>query len=548
MREGAMGRARVFIIGLDGGSWDIIKPLMDKGQLPNIRNLLDTSSWGILRSTFPASTCPAWFTFSTGMKPSRLGIYHFQEMHERSNQVKYSHYGGLEQVEIWDVLMQEGLSCGIINHPMLFHRKRHKGYIVPGYIIPELKYRTFPGELMEELDGATGGYEINQAGSYFIDDETLLSGCLRIARKRTKAMSYLIAEHPTDFFLGVYTITDQVSHRFLTRAWSGEGKEKEEGWKALGEGYEEVDRGIGQLMSLLDDDDFLLIVSDHGFKAKPWNIHVNQLLMERGFLSVDTRSALERTGLTQRNLGKYLSRLGFKTQWMERLYQLAPGFVRDLLPTGKTIYGQYLLAELMERGRLDWSRTQAVLLGCGIYLNTTDRPRGILKPGEAERVKERIKEGLEGLRSPDGSPCAIRAVEPEEMYGGGRLVNPPDLLIEGDDICEIEDSISSDHELFTPNERAGHARDGIFILRHPWVKAGELACPLEMEDIAPLVLHLYGQPVFDEMDGEVRLDLFRQDADICREVITRKTYADATLREEQYLRQRVARLREAGLL
>jgi predicted AlkP superfamily phosphohydrolase/phosphomutase len=541
-----MGETRVFVIGLDGGTWDIIRPLIGKGQLPNIKSLMENSCWGTLRSTFPASTCPAWFTFSTGMKPSHIGIYNFQAMYERSNRLKYCHYGNLEHVEFWDILMKQGISCGIINHPMLFHRKSHYGYIVPGSIIPEQEYRTFPEELMGNMVKAIGGYEIDQKGLYFIDDQTLLSGCLDIERKRTKAMSYLINEQPTDFFLGVYTIPDRACHRFLTRASLGEGEEREAGWRALEESYGEVDRGIGHLMSLMEEDDFLLVISDHGFKAKPWNIYINQFLMDQGLLALDIGGALEKTGLTQRNLGMLLSKLGIKTKWMDRLYQLAPGFVRKLLPTGKTIYGEYMISEMIERGKLDWSRTKAVFLGSGIYLNTDDRPEGIVPPGDVEKVKRQIKEGLERLRSPDGNPSPVRAVEPEVMYGGGELINPPDLLITGDDVWEIEITIPEDQALFSPNERAGHSRDGMFILRHPWVNPGELAQPLEMEDIAPLILHIFRQPVPEDMDGRVRLDLFQPDADICRE--PRYTYAGPIMSEEQRLKRKVARLKEAGLL
>ena len=543
-----MGRTRVFIIGLDGGSWDVIKPLMHEGLLPNFRKLVDNGAWGILHSTFPPSTCPAWFTFSTGMKPSRIGIYHFQGMHEGSNRLRYSHYGNLEHTEFWDVLMREGMSCGIINHPMFYHRKRHHGYVIPGSIVPETENTTFPGELMEELHAAVGGYELDQTGLYFIDDETLLSGCLEVAHKRTAAMCYLNATYPTDFFLGVYTILDRVSHRFLTRAFLREGAEREAAWNALEESCKEVDRGLGKLLSFLDEDDLLMVISDHGFKAKPWNIHINQFLIDRGYLSMDTGNALEKTGLTQRNLGMILAKLGFKMSWLEKVHRLVPGFVRNLFPTGKTIYGEYMLDELIERGKLDWSRTQAILLGYGIYLNTTDRPRGIVTPAEVEPLKERIRDELQGLCDPDGGRSDLRVVEPTEVYGPGELINPPDLMIVGHGKWEIQNTLSGDGELFTPNERAGHHRDGMFIINHPWVENGEVTRPLEMEDLAPLILHLYGQPVLGSMNGEVRFDLFRQDADIPRKVLRCDAQTDAGLAERQRISQRVARLRETGSL
>ena len=543
-----MKKNRVFIIGLDGGSWDIILPLVEKGLLPNIKALINKSSWGILHSTFPASTCPAWFTFSTGLKPPRLGIYHIQNMPPGENRLTYAHYGEIKNLEFWDILMQEGMSCGIINHPMLFHRKHHQGYIVPGSVVPEAEYHTFPSDLMDELHTVTGGYELDQQGLYIIDDETLLNGCLSIAEKRTEAMCYLMTRYPTDFFLGVYTIPDRVCHRFLTRASLGEGEESEHCRKALQDSYIEVDRGIGRLQSLIAEDDFLMIISDHGFKAKPWNFYVNQFLMEEGLLKIDTRNKLQKMGLTQRNLGMYLGRLGFRMQWIEKIRRLVPAFLRDLLPAGETVYGEYMLADLIDQGQLDWSKTRAIFLGSGIYLNTTNRHEGIVRPSEVEKIKKRIMEGLEELRDPDGGPPAVKAVEPEEVYGEGMYINPPDLMIVGEDEWEKQNTLSAAGELFTPNSRAGHSREGIFALKHPWVEPGKLAQPLEMEDLAPLILHLYGQPIPEEMDGRVRLDIFRKDAEISREVIRQRWDQETTLLEKMHIKERVAKLKKDGSL
>jgi predicted AlkP superfamily phosphohydrolase/phosphomutase len=541
-----MPKTRVFVIGLDGGSWNIIKPLIAQGHLPNMAGLMEGGAWGVLKSTFPASTCPAWFTFSTGMKPSRLGIYHFQGMPPLENRVQYHKYGDLSDIEFWDVLTQEGISSGIINNPLLYQRKPHLGFIVPGSVIPESQYLSYPEGLLDELHEVTGEYEFDQQGVYVIDDATLLSGCLRVAEKRTEAMAYLLEKHPTDFFLGVYTITDRVSHRFLTRAELGDGQRREQGWRALEETYAAVDRGIGRLVSLMGDDDCLILMSDHGFAARPWSIHLNQWLIEEGLLRIDVRGALDKLGLTQRNLGKLMNKAGVDLKRLTRLYRLAPGFLKNALPTGESIFQEYFLTELIDRGRLEWSKTQAVYIGAGIYLNTTDRSRGILPPGEAARVKEHIREGLGRLRGPNGEPGALRAVEPEEIYGEGMMVNPPDLLIIGDNAWEVENTLSRSGEVFTPNERAGHSREGIFILRHPDVKSGELNRPLEMEDMAPLMLHLFGLPALEEMDGEVRLDSFDHDAAVASRIPRVSGSAYNTRREMLRIKNRVARLREAG--
>ncbi len=56
-----MAKSRVFVIGLDGGSWNVIDPLIARGKLPNLSRLKKEGAWGKLMSTFPPVTCPALY-------------------------------------------------------------------------------------------------------------------------------------------------------------------------------------------------------------------------------------------------------------------------------------------------------------------------------------------------------------------------------------------------------------------------------------------------------------------------------------------------------
>jgi len=44
---------KVLVIGLDGGTFNIINPLVEKGHLPNIAKMMDEGCFGILNSTIP---------------------------------------------------------------------------------------------------------------------------------------------------------------------------------------------------------------------------------------------------------------------------------------------------------------------------------------------------------------------------------------------------------------------------------------------------------------------------------------------------------------
>ena len=68
---------RVFMIGWDGATFDLIHPWVAQGKLPNIARLLETGVHGSLRSTLPPWTFPAWTSFMTGKNPGKHGIFDF---------------------------------------------------------------------------------------------------------------------------------------------------------------------------------------------------------------------------------------------------------------------------------------------------------------------------------------------------------------------------------------------------------------------------------------------------------------------------------------
>ena len=68
---------KALIIGLDGATWDLIKPLVDEGKLPTFKKLMKNGIYGKLESTIPPWTIPAWNSMATGLTPKKLGFSSF---------------------------------------------------------------------------------------------------------------------------------------------------------------------------------------------------------------------------------------------------------------------------------------------------------------------------------------------------------------------------------------------------------------------------------------------------------------------------------------
>jgi hypothetical protein len=61
-----------------------------------------------------------------------------------------------------------------------------------------------------------------------------------------------------------------------------------------------------------------------------------------------------------------------------------------------------------------------------------------------------------------------------------------------------------------------HTRRGIWVVAGPDVMPGRREEPAEIVDVCPTALHLLGLGVPDDVDGTVRVDLFRSDSDVVR--------------------------------
>ncbi|MBI2977209.1 MAG: alkaline phosphatase family protein, partial [Chloroflexi bacterium] len=56
---------RLFVLALDGATYDLLGPWMAQGHLPNLKKLYEAGAHAPLESTYPPLTGPAWATFMT---------------------------------------------------------------------------------------------------------------------------------------------------------------------------------------------------------------------------------------------------------------------------------------------------------------------------------------------------------------------------------------------------------------------------------------------------------------------------------------------------
>ena len=68
---------KAIIVGIDGATFDLVGRWMDDGTLPALAELRDKGASGVLASTVPPFSAPAWASAVTGVNPGRHGVYDF---------------------------------------------------------------------------------------------------------------------------------------------------------------------------------------------------------------------------------------------------------------------------------------------------------------------------------------------------------------------------------------------------------------------------------------------------------------------------------------
>ena len=75
--RGGVTVAPTLLIGLDGATWTILDPYMERGVMPFLRDLCARGTRAPLRSIVPALTPPAWTSLMTGKRPGGHGVFDF---------------------------------------------------------------------------------------------------------------------------------------------------------------------------------------------------------------------------------------------------------------------------------------------------------------------------------------------------------------------------------------------------------------------------------------------------------------------------------------
>jgi predicted AlkP superfamily phosphohydrolase/phosphomutase len=483
---------RFLILGLDGGTFDLLDPLMQAGELPFLRSLVHRGVRAPLRSVYPAKTIPAWFSFATGQDPGELGIFGFTEPDGRPGRSRTVRSFRPAEA-IWDRLSRLGHKVGVLNFPMTAGYPLH-GFILPGMFSEDSA--TYPKGLRAEVTSAIRGDYPGELPLFRESERaSWVERATRTVQQRAHVAATLAEHHRPDFLFALFRETDRLEHQLwgeLSRPVPEIPADLIEFWRTIDRACREVDEafrsGGGRAITL--------VISDHGhgpiqsdFLTNRWLAQEKLLVFRRG------------TELARRRL---VARLVLRTQQLPLAGTLTRR-IADFLRDGR----HAALADLLsgdasfERAadRIDWRRTVAFSYPVpeGIYLNPFNTD---LTAERRAEVTREIRARLE--RFPDAH---IEVFNPAQIYRGTNLGLAPALLIRVDEMrTEPRMDFGYPHPLIRerPEHFYGsgtHRMDGILIAAGDGVRPGSIGQTPSLLDVAPTILEGMGVAPVPGMGG-----------------------------------------------
>ena len=496
-----MFSSRALVIGLDGGTYDLLAPLCAAGVMPNLARWMETAALAELESTRPFITPVAWTTFQTGCDPQQHGIWDYRYLDHVRRQVCLNDSARIGRLTLFDWIAAQGGSSVSLNLPMTYPAPGVAGLIVGGLDSPSIEaaMETCP-RLGNELKKQNVPFDLGTIWKRVPRTiEELAAGVEQTAADfHGRVTAAEIADTMVDWqwmFVQFQTL-DALQHR----CWHllSEESAADEAWTSTARrAMRALDQAIGRLLDLAERRGAcVLAVSDHGFGAFRGKISLPALLESRKLLCRSSWSG---------RLGNQIARAGWKTRkWLRRRTR----------PRASTAS---LRRPLETLAPIDWRRSlTAVLhgnLAALVYLNTAERFGNGPLTSETSRHEARQETiaALAELTHPATDETLF-----EEVYAVQERYDVDPIERQWPDVIGIpvagfhtRTKFDADRSIVLPDEQltGTHRQTGVLMIgghgtrRHPERHRAPL------RDVAPTLLHMLGIDPPASMPGRVLHEL-----------------------------------------
>jgi len=458
---------KLFVFGIDGAPPEYI---FDKwlDELPNIKKLMEEGTYAKLVSTTPPLSIVAWGSIYTGKSPGDHGI--FEYIHRKNyvyDDIRVMTSRNLRAKTIWEILSDNDKKSVVSFFINTWPVRPFKGHIVCGPYVPsgDKVQITHPPELLDELEKNLGEKLLLDIPPDFRDKnkDELLESAYKVTKQHFSTMKYLLKNKEWDFFFTIAGTSDRLNHMFW-RDMDPEHRKHDPNSKfkyTLLNYYKYIDKELGEMISMLDKDTKIIVLSDHGIMRMHTRVNLTDWLIKEGYL------------------------------------------VLKQPLTGKTKFSPSLV---------DWRKTKVFAIGAyegQIFVNLKGRePEGIVEEQEYEKLLDELSEKLKKIPGDDDSELNTKCFKKSDHIKGAQEHIAPDMIVYFDDLqYGCNNSLIGNtklHSLETAkgSDDACHSKKGIFIIKNNRHNEGYIG-EIDSLDVTPTILNELGFAVPQELKGKV---------------------------------------------
>jgi predicted AlkP superfamily phosphohydrolase/phosphomutase len=511
------------VLGLDGASFAVLRPLAEAGRLPNLARWMAEGAFAPLASTTPAMTFPAWTTFWTGLSPGHHGLFDFTQKLPGAYALRFVSAADRAGASLARRVCAAGGSVLVLGLPATFPPEPVRGLLVAGWDAPVSAgsdaTRASDPALYRAIERRVGPWltpDLDEGAHAESWHERAVDRLLaRIARKTRFALEALAqlrarGDAP-DLMCVVFAESDTVAHHYwrdhdpLSPRHDPTASAKRRG--AVAGVYEALDAACGELRRAFGEGAACFALSDHGTGGAAREVvHLGRRLADCGLLARGRSSAASLAARRARDLA----------------LRALPPSARERVFRG--LRGAAARVESAARfAGFDWRRSVAfsedVNTQPGVWLNLAGREaQGCVAPRDYERVREDVIAALADWKLPGtGAPVVARALRREEVHSGPFVARAPDVVVElaphdGYGLALVptpwDEPAAPSVRRLAASELAGGKGRGMNGLHTPsgiWIQTGTDAArgalaPARIVDAAPTILRAMELP-HDALEG-----------------------------------------------
>jgi predicted AlkP superfamily phosphohydrolase/phosphomutase len=459
----------------------------------------------------------------TGKNPGKHGLYDFLARRSGDYRTRPFNASQRDAISLWQLLSRAEKRVVALNVPMTYPPEPIRGLMVSGMGTPATaEDYCYPEDLLPELRQAVPNYEVLDEQIYDPRgrESQMLEAVREMTAMRQQAVLHFLDHTEWDFFMAVFMATDWLQHYFWHYMDASHPRHDPNApsqlKNAILDCYRQLDDGLREILERLGEDNYVILMSDHGFGPQEKYLHVNTWLRQTGFLHfkrtplVQSKEALFRAGFTPLNIYEILRHLRQSGTVAQNLRQHKEG-VREII--------NRLFLSFKD---VDWQRTRAYSVGNigPIYVNLKGRePQGAVEPGqEYEDLLAELTDALARLNDPrTGARIVEQILRREDIFHGSHLSEAPDLLFLPRDSKYTGYGLlqfSTNDWLADSDRSGGHRMDGMLIASGPGVRASHELSSARIIDLAPTILAIMGVPIPEDMDGQILTDAFIPDTQV----------------------------------